>query len=407
MKPSDNDPWHYLTPEADGWAVWRGAQRLHIAPTLAEAAELLPEGCRFEFAVPCHPLILERLALPGTERDELAGMVQLQWEKALPYPPEEITGGFTVIESSEKEVVVWSAAAARETLQGFGEIWSKANHWPKRVVPYVCHVSAACPAEETVLVIYGEQGHWVLAVVEKQRPGWVHVMSATDAPAFAAEFPSLMLTATMDGVPNGFARVLLSPELMSCESFLLSEGHAPVEALPLVTPGAAGEMNLVSSDWLSAAGLHRRGQAWRQRAMAAAALYLILVALAGLDLFIQHRRASGLEAEMNAQRPALALLQSREARFDSLAAAIDSRRYTIELLYLLQRCLPADSVRFTEFDQMPQEWRVVGEAPNAGLAIDYLSRLKRDPDLSASEISADPPRLLANERAQFQVIGKP
>jgi hypothetical protein len=232
-------------------------------------------------------------------------------------------------------------------------------------------------------------------------------MSATDAPAFAAEFPSLMLTAAMHGVPNAFARVLLSPELTACESFLQSEGHAPVGALPLVTPGVVCEMNLVSSDWQSAAGLHRRGKVWRKRAMAAAALYLVVVVLAGVDLFIQHRRATSLETEMNAQRPALALLQSRQARFASLAAAIDSRQYTIELLYLLQRCLPADSVRFTEFEQMPQQWRVVGEAPNAGLAIDYLSRLKHDPDLSANEISADPPRLLANERAQFQVVGKP
>jgi hypothetical protein len=56
---------------------------------------------------------------------------------------------------------------------------------------------------------------------------------------------------------------------------------------------------------------------------------------------------------------------------------------------------------------MPQQWRVVGEAPTASLAIEYLSRLKRDPDLGRSDISADPPRLLANERAQFQVIGKP
>ena len=406
MKPTARDPWHYLTPEADGWAVWRGAQRLHIAATLAEAAELLPEGCEFEFAVPCHPLILERLSLPASERDELASMVQLQWEKALPYPPEEITGGFTVVESSPEEVVVWSAAAAREILQVFGEIWDKANHWPKRVVPYVCHVAAACPANETVLVIYGEQAHWVLAVVEKQRPGWVHVMSATDAPAFAAEFPSLMLTATMDGVPNTFARILLSPELAACEAFLQAEGHAVVEALPRVTPGAATEMNLVSAEWASASGQHRSGQVWRQRAKAAAAVYVLLVVLAGLDLFLQHRRASALEAELTSQRPALALLQSRQARFDSLAAAIDSHRYMIELLYLLQRCLPADSVRFTEFEQMPQEWRVVGEAPTAGLAIDYLSRLKNDPDMKASEISADPPRMLPNERAQFQVNGK-
>jgi hypothetical protein len=64
-------------------------------------------------------------------------------------------------------------------------------------------------------------------------------------------------------------------------------------------------------------------------------------------------------------------------------------------------------VQFTEFEQMAQQWRVVGEAPSAAIAIDYLSRLKKDPDLSTNQITADPPRLLANDRAQFQVVGKP
>jgi len=402
-----NDPLHFLTPEAEGWAVWRGTQRLHIAATLAEAVGLLPPACQFEFAVPCHPLIVERLRLPAAERGELAGMVHLQWEKALPFPPEEITGGFAVIESGGENLVVWSVAASRVAFKEFGEAWSKASRWPVRVSVYVCHVAAACPAGETVLVVYAEQGHWVLAVVENQRPGWVHVMSASDAAGFAAEFPSLMLMAGLDGVPNVFARVLLSPEVAGCGPDLRTALHAAIEDLPLVTPGSRLEMNLLPVDWQVAAVSDRRGKVWRRRVLAAAAVYLLLAALAGIDLLLLQHRSSQLGAELNAQQPTLAVLQSREARFNSLGAAINSRRYAIEVLYLLQRCLPADTVRFTEFEQEPQQWRVVGEAPTPGLAIDYLARLKHDPELGADSISSDPPQLLANDRAQFQVIGKP
>ncbi|MDR3401078.1 MAG: hypothetical protein P4L99_01165 [Chthoniobacter sp.] len=406
MKPT-NDTLYFLTPQAEGWAVWRDVQRLHIAPTLAEALGLLPVGSPFEFAMPCHPLIIERLRLPTTERDELAGMVQLQWEKALPYSPEEITGGFAVLETANDETVVWSAAAAQEAWQEFGETWSKANRWPGRVAPYVCYVAAACPAGETVLVVYVEQGHWVVAVVEDRRPGWVHVMSAADASGFAAEFPTLTLTMGLDGVPNSYTRVLLSPEVIGCEAALQSAVQVPVETLPLVTPSANVEINLLPSLWQVSSEQHRDGRIWRKRAMLAAAVYLFFVTVAAVDLIVLQHKASGLEGELNAQRPALGLLQSRQARFNSLGAAIDSHRYAIEMLYLLNRCLPGESVRFTEFEQMPQQWRVVGEAPTASLAIEYLSRLKRDPDLSGNDISADPPRLLANERAQFQVIGKP
>ncbi|MEP6669118.1 MAG: hypothetical protein ABJF10_08200 [Chthoniobacter sp.] len=406
MKPTP-DVSYCLTPQAEGWAVWRDAQRLHIASTLAEALGLLPVASRFEFAVPCHPLIMERLRLPATERDELAGMVQLQWEKALPYSPEEITGDFAVLETANGETVVWSAAAAHDAWREFGDTWSGANRWPRRVAPYVCYVAAACPAEETILVVYVEQGHWVVAVVEDRRPGWVHVMSAADAAGFAAEFPSLTLTMGLDGVPNSYARVLLSPEVIGCEAALQSAVQAPVEMLPLVTPVTEVDVNLLPSLWQVSSQQHRDGRAWRKRVLLAAAVYLFFVAAAAVDLFVLQHKASGLEAELNAQRPALGLLQSRRARFNSLGAAIDSHRYAIELLYLLNRCLPGESVRFTEFEQMPQQWRVVGEAPTASLAIEYLSRLKRDPDLSGNDITADPPRLLANERAQFQVIGKP
>jgi hypothetical protein len=401
------DALYSIIPQAEGWAVWSDLQRLHIAPTLTEAVALLPAGGRLQFALPCHPLIMERLRLPATERDELAGMVQLQWEKALPFAPEEIAGDFVVVATGEAETVVWSAAAAQNSLQEFGDVWSAANRWPERVEPYICHIAAACPAGETVLVIYVEQGHWVVAIVEDRLPGWVHVMSASDAEGFAAEFPSLMLTVGLDRVPTDFRRVLLSAEVLGCEETLRSALQAPVEPLPLVTPSTQAAINLFPTYWQSSAQQHRQGEVWKKRAILAAAVYLFFVVAGATDLFLLQRQASSVEKELSAQRPTLALQQGRQARFNALSAAIDAHRYTVELLYLLNRCLPEDTVRFTEFDQVPQQWRIVGEAPSAGLAIEYLSRLKRDPDLSGHEISADPPRLLANERAQFQVIGKP
>jgi hypothetical protein len=139
----------------------------------------------------------------------------------------------------------------------------------------------------------------------------------------------------------------------------------------------------------------------------AGSVYLALIVAALVHLGLLRHRAKSLDAELRAGRPELTVMQARQNRSNALAQAIDPHRYTVELLFLLQRCLPTESVRFTEFEQAAQQWRVVGEAPSATLAIDYLSRLKHDPELSLNEIAADPPRLLPNERAQFQVIGKP
>jgi hypothetical protein len=139
----------------------------------------------------------------------------------------------------------------------------------------------------------------------------------------------------------------------------------------------------------------------------AGALYLAVVIAAAIHLFLLQSRASKIETELRAARPDLVAMQARQNRSNALAPAIDPHSYTVELLFLLQRCLPAENVQFTEFEQMSQQWRVVGEAPSAALAVDFLTRLKHDPDLSSNQITADPPRPLPNDKAQFQVLGKP
>ena len=66
--------------------------------TLGEAAAALPLNVAVRLALPCQAALLERLKLPATDREELAGMVQLQLEKTLPYPVEEVSSDFEVID---------------------------------------------------------------------------------------------------------------------------------------------------------------------------------------------------------------------------------------------------------------------------------------------------------------------
>jgi len=398
---------YFLTPQAEGWALWNGAQRLHIMPTLDEAAALLPAGVAFQFALPCYPLIMERLRLPALERSELDGMVHLQWEKALPFLPEEITGSFLTLETGEDYSIVWSVAVALSSLEEFSACWRKLRRWPKRMSPFVCHVAAKCPAHETVLVVYAEPGHWVVAVIENRHPSWVHVIPSMDGPRFAAEYPSLQLTANLEGAPTSYTRALITAETAACENTLRAALDVPVEQLPLVTPLPDAEIDLLPMGWQAELQQRHSGQRRRSQLMMAGAVYLAVIIAAAVDIGLLQRQASALEAELKVQRPSLAAMEASENLSNALAPAIDPHHYAVEMLYLLQRCLPNDKVQFTEFEQAPQEWRVVGEAPSAGQAIDYLAKLKRDPDLSANQISADPPRLLPNDRAQFQVIGKP
>ncbi|HEX8310402.1 MAG TPA: hypothetical protein VF614_03725, partial [Chthoniobacteraceae bacterium] len=65
-----------LTPDAGGWRVRMSGGPSQAMRTLGEAAQAIPAGNRIHLALPCHAALLERLTLPSTDRDELAGMVQ-------------------------------------------------------------------------------------------------------------------------------------------------------------------------------------------------------------------------------------------------------------------------------------------------------------------------------------------
>ena len=99
-----------LAPEADGWRVSLPGGGTQSAKTLGEAAAAVPPGATIHLALPAHAALLERLTLPSTNREELAGMVQLQLEKTLPYPMEEVTSDFDVIKQGESESTLISVA---------------------------------------------------------------------------------------------------------------------------------------------------------------------------------------------------------------------------------------------------------------------------------------------------------
>src|SRR5258708_29335107 len=100
-----------------------------------------------------------------------------------------------------------------------------------------------------VLVVYGEPGHWVLAVVEGRRPGWVHILRGMDATQCASELRSLWLTAGMEGVHHSFSRALVASETGACTEALRAALEVPVERLPLVTPSAEAPIDLLPAGW--------------------------------------------------------------------------------------------------------------------------------------------------------------
>jgi hypothetical protein len=106
-----------LAPEADGWRINFPGGATQSAKTLGEAAAAVPPGAAIHLALPAHAALLERLTLPSTNREELAGMVQLQLEKTLPYPMEDVTSDFDVIKRIDADLRRDAHCAIEQTLR--------------------------------------------------------------------------------------------------------------------------------------------------------------------------------------------------------------------------------------------------------------------------------------------------
>jgi type II secretory pathway component PulL len=396
-----------LTPAAgDGWLKPDTSGKPQAFAALSDVATAIPPGAAVHLALPCHSLIIEGLRLPTTERAELAGMVRIQMEKSLPYPLDEVSSDFIVVETTGTDSAVVSLAASHASLDALCRPLREHRLLPQRITPYVLHVAAACPQHETVLAIYPEHGHIVMIIASGGHLCWAHVVVENDAATFATELPQALLAATMEGAPSEFARVLLAAEAAHLSPALRSILAVPIDPLPPVSASLEGEVNLVPKSWRSAAQAQVRARQWRRRLMIVAALYLVAFVSGAVYWFTLQRESQRLAAQLSSVQPALAAIQARQARSDVLAPAFDSHRTAVEVLFLLQRALPDQSTKITELDLQPSQWRVVGEAINAGHAIDYISRLKADPDLKDYEITAGPPTLLPNEHAQFNIFGK-
>ena len=67
-------------------------------------------GTKSFLALPVNAVIAQRLRLPTVDPAEFDEMVRLQVEKSFPYPPEEVTSDFEVIEKAENDSIVSSVA---------------------------------------------------------------------------------------------------------------------------------------------------------------------------------------------------------------------------------------------------------------------------------------------------------
>jgi hypothetical protein len=395
-----------LTPDAEGWRLSRTGAAAQKTATLGEAAAALPLGTRLHLALPCQAVLLERMTLPSTDRTELAGMVQLQLEKSLPFAIEDVSSDFVVVESNENESTLVSAAAQNTQLDSLCSPLREKGRVPEKITPFAMHVAAACPANETVLAIYPEQGQLVVAICEKSRLAWTHlVQPMPDEATLRDELPQMLLGAEMEGVPTNFSRVRLAEESAALAAPLREYFEVPVELMPLDGQLPEPAFNLVPASWQADVARGARAAQWKQRIIIGVAAYLLLIVASYVYLALLKVKAGKIATEVRNGKPAQVFMQTRRARWQALAPAVDPNRSVVEIL--LQVTPPPDSgIVITDFEFSPTNWKIGGEAPSADLLTAYVAKLKENKELEAFNIQWQMGKFLPNDHVPFNIFGK-
>jgi|688.fasta_scaffold30500_4 hypothetical protein len=395
-----------LGPDAHGWRVSVGGAAEQSAPTLGEAIAALPTNADVELALPCQSVLIERHKLPSTDRAELADMLQLQLEKTLPYPLEDVSHGFEILSQGENESTVITFAASRAQLDTLCAPMREKGRVPGRITLQALRVAASCPDTGTILALWPEQGQTACAIVSDGKLAWAQPIPGLGPDAVLGELPGLLLSAELQGVPADFSEIRISEEAGDLADGLVQHFGKPVEKLGAL-PRAKATLDLLPPAWQAELRSRARGDTLRQNLLIAGVIWLVLIAGAFGYLTWLKNRVQAVEREHLAMKPRFAGIEKQMARWESLGPVLDPKRYITEVLHQLITAIPEDkSMFFTSFSFSPREWVAKGEGTtDARFAL--VTKLKADKELDGFELYTPPEQPLKDDKVTFTVTGKP
>ncbi|HEY3601526.1 MAG TPA: hypothetical protein VGK72_06190 [Chthoniobacterales bacterium] len=373
---------------------------------LKEAAGLLRTGDDIVLALPVNAVIAQRLRLPTTDLGDFEGMVRLQVEKAFPYPPEEVTSDYELIEKGEKESVVSSVAVHNARLNEIAGPLLHSGHIPRQVTVYAAQRAASHAAEGRALIIYREGEKLVSAISENGKLSFTRTLDAADEAELQRDLPQLALSAELQGIDTSFPKILLDENCLPLRDAIERILAQRPDLMGTEAPPARVKLNLAPEAWRKQRAAFVRQREWRRRALWAGGIYVGLFLLFALYVGVIRFQVGHLQKLISRDAPKVEFIKSTEADWKALAPAIDPHYYPIELLLHLFESLPNRDVRITVYEQSARNISVQGEAPSAALAYQFGEQVKKNPGLKDFTFTLGTPRILPNDHAQFRLEGK-
>jgi hypothetical protein len=383
-----------------------GAWEVHSVSDLNEAAQLLESSDDIILGLPVNAVIAQRLRLPTVDPSEFEGMIRLQVEKAFPYPPEEVTSDFELIEKGEKETVISSVAVHNARLNEIAGPLLNKGHIPRQVTVYAAQRAASHAAKGRALIIYPEGEKLVSAISENGKLSFTRTLDAVEAEGLKRDLPQLALSAELQGIDTSFPKVLLDENCLPLRDTVERVLAQRPDLMRTEAPPAKVKLDLAPPTWRKQRAALVRQRAWRKRLLWAGAIYAGVFLLFALYVAFIRFQVGRLQNAIKSDAPKVDFIKQTEADWKALSPAIDPHYYPIEVLLHLFESLPNPQVRITVYEQSARNISVQGEAPTAALAYQFAETVKKNAGLADFGWNLQTPRILPNEHAQFRLEGK-
>ncbi len=258
-------------------------------------------------------------------------------------------------------------------------------------------------------LFWREEGRLVMAVTRNNQLAYLHTFSSSEITTeIAKEIQCLRLRFSWEHI---FTEDSFPIHL--CGTFTHSERQALQEVLqvtpkliPLPNPlFRETSLSMTPTGVSSARTQQEKSKRWKRLVRQLLWIYLLVIlGVLGQFGWLTYQ-ASTLRKQVQSQAASVKRLMDISDHWKALQPAVDSTFYPLETLLSCVNQLPPET-RLTEFNHSPDNIVIQGEAQNAGIANNFHSNIKSDPNLKKWTWTMPEPRIFPNtNKAQFQLSG--
>jgi hypothetical protein len=401
----------FIIPTSHGWNFVRSAEQngswsVRKLQTLEEAVPLLSADDEFVLGLPVSAVMAQRFRLPSVDPAEFPDMIRLQIEKSLPFPADEVTSDFEVIEQSENESVVSAIAISNDRLAEVASPLLDRGYIPRQVTVYAAQRASTYAPKGNALLIYPEGEMLVYAMTENGKLSLARAIER-NGDQLEIELPQLRLSAELQGIDASSPNVLLDETCYELRDAVQGILASPMEIVGIELPPAPVKLNLLPESWRRRRLQLVRQVEWRKRLLWIGGAYVGAIVLLFAYLGLVRFQVGRSNRRITQDAPETEFVRATEAKWKALAPAIDPHYSPVEILQHLFESLPSADVRITTYNQSARQISVDGEANTAALAYEFIDKIKKNPDLRTFQFDMASPRILPNNHAQFRLEGKP